>query len=289
MFRLLALLIIGSFVVPITAEAQRRRRRAPAAQAEEPSGPIPTVADLDEIVPRLASANPDEVREAIDLLSVIDQPEVVPHIAGVLRSGRADPVTDRALEALRGLAHASSIEVLIEFSNHRRPSARRRAFLALAAIDDPRIPALLENGLRDSDRSVRGAAALALGNLDASSSLDTLFRAFERGVVEAAIAIGKIGDVAAVGRFDAHLGQRPLGVMLSGYDQFLRRDDISAEAKRDIVERLGEVAGTMVRRFLNDYLRTFSDRDQSPLRRLVDETIRRIPDAPAGQTLGGGE
>lgn len=286
MFRLLVLLIIGSFVVPATVEAQRRRRRAPAAQAEDPTGPIPTIADLEEIVPRLASANPDEVREAIDLLSVIDRPEVVPHLAALLRSGRADAVTDRALEALRGLGAPSSIEVLIEFSNHRRPAARRRAFLALAAIADPRVAALLENGLRDSDRSVRGATALALGQLGAESSLDTLFRAFERGVVEAAIAIGKLGDMAAVERFDAYLGQRPLGVMLSGYNEFLRRDDISADAKRGIVERLGEIAGTMVKRFLNEYLGSFSDRDQGALRRLVEETIRRIPDAP-GQTVGG--
>jgi hypothetical protein len=38
-----------------------------------------------------------EVREAIDLLSVIDHPDVIPPIAELLRSGQSDAITDRGL------------------------------------------------------------------------------------------------------------------------------------------------------------------------------------------------
>ena len=68
-----------------------------------------------------------------------------------------------------------------------------------------------------------------------------------------------------------------------------RRNDIPVEAKTEIVAKLGEVAGPMVKRFLQDYLATFSERDRSPLRRAVEETARRIPDDPnAGTRLPSG-
>ncbi|MEZ4335975.1 MAG: HEAT repeat domain-containing protein [Sandaracinaceae bacterium] len=275
---------------PSDAGAQRGRRRPAAASEEgaEPSGPQPTVRDIDTIAARLQSQNPDEVREAIDLLSVIDHPSVVPHLASLLRSGRSDEVTDRALLALRGLAHPSAIEVLTEFTHHRRARARRLAYQALAAIQDRRVPALLEHGLSDSDRSVRAQCARSLGEIGASGSVDTLVLAFDRGVVEAAISIGKLGNRAAIGRFNEHLGHMPLSVMLSGYNEFVRRSDIPDEAKIDIVGRLGDISGDMVRVFLQRYLDTFSmgraaQRDR--VRQVVIETLRRIP-GHAGSARG---
>lgn len=273
------------------AEAQRTPRRGGRPQHTGPSeteasgeaaGPAPTIEDLGTIVPRLSSANSDEVREAIDQLSVIDDPRVIPPIVDMLRTGQPDVVQDRALDALRGLAHPSSIDILTEFTRHRRPGARRRAYLALAAIQDPRVRPLLEQGLRDSDRQVRATCAEQLGRTGARASLDLLFRAFDRGVIEAASAIGRLGDVHAVERFDQHLGHAPLSVMLSGYEQFLTREDIPEDAKIEIIGRLGEVSGRTVREFLGQYLARFNERDRSRLRTVVRDTLARIPaDAPA--------
>lgn len=322
---ILAAVGLAAALLAPTAAAQRAPtkrppRRSPEAQpagphegqAEGPAVPAPTIEDLETIVARLRSTSPDEVREAIDLLSVIDRREVIPPLAELLRSGQPDAITDRALEALRGLEDPSSIEVLSEFTHHRRAGARRRAYAALAAIEDRRIPSLLENGLRDSDRTVRASCALALGTIGARGSLDVLFRAFERGIVEAAVAIGKLGNDGSVERFTAHLGQQPLSVMLSGYEQYLRRSDISEQTKIAIVNRLGEVSGRAVREFLSVYLATLpeggaarpsaSRRGQSAaperrsLREIVQDTIRRIPiegdtrrTAPAaGEAAAGG-
>lgn len=282
MVRFVIVLLATALLVPSLADAQRRRPRRGQAQDAEQTTPAPTLSDLDEIVPKLESANPDEVREAVDLLSIIDHPRVIPPLAELLRSGQPDPITDRALEALAGLGHPDSIEILTFFTHHRRVGARRRAYEALAAIDDRRVRPILETGLSDSERTVRASTALALGEIGARESLDILFRAFERGVVEAAIAIGKLGNRQSVERFTEHLGQRPLAIMLSGYHEFLRRDDIPNQVKTDIVARLGEVSGPMVKRFLADYLSTFSERDRSDLKRQVEETIRRIPDEPTG-------
>jgi hypothetical protein len=65
--------------------------------------------------------------------------------------------------------------------------------------------------------------------------------------------------------------------MLSGYREYLARSELPVEVKTDIVARLGEVSGPMVRRFLEEYLATFAERDRSPLKRHVDQTLRRIP------------
>ena len=276
--------------VPDRRGGATRRRRGGQQQSSdgESSAPAPTIRDLDEIAARLQSSDSDEVREAIDLLSVIDNPRVIPPLAELLRSGRSDEVTDRALQALRGLAHASAIEVLTEFTHHRRARARRLAYDALAAISDRRIPALLEQGLRDSDRNVRAACARQLGEIEARGSVDTLFLAFDRGVVEAAASIGKLGNRQAVNRFNEHLGQMPLSVMLSGYHEFVRRRDIPDEVKIDIVGRLGEISGDMVRVFLQRYLDTFPSRgraSRSRVRTSVIETLRRIP-GHAGSARG---
>lgn len=291
------LVLVAAVAIPLSADAQGRPRaprgggraapHGPAHEGDEadPTGPLPTISDLPTIVPRLHSANPAEVREAIDMLTIIDRPEVVPPLAELLRSGQTDVVTDRALEALEALAKPQSIDVLVEFTHHRREAARRRAYLALAAIRDSRVPTLIEQGLRDSDRAVRGAAALALGDIGARASVPTLFRAFERGVLEAAIAIGKLGDAAAVAHFTESLNHQPLAVMLSGYEEFVRRRDLSDQVKLDIVAHLAEVPGPMVKTFLQGYARTFTERDHGPVRRAVEETIRRMPDVATGTNL----
>ncbi|MEM7610018.1 MAG: hypothetical protein AAF411_32120, partial [Myxococcota bacterium] len=96
----------------------------------------------------------------------------------------------------------------------------------------------------------------------------------------------------AIERFNAFLGREPIGVMLSGYGEFLGRNDISVEAKTAVVERLGEIAGVSVRRFLTTYLETFPrrirNRDLRAFKALVEETIRRIPETASGQTLRQG-
>jgi hypothetical protein len=299
MNRALKVLIATTVVVAIsgatTADAQRGRRGGsrggqPSEDAAEGASdlPTPTVRDIDEIAAQLDSANEDDVRGAIDLLSVIDHPSVVPHLARVLRSGRSDEVTNRALTALRGLAHPSAIDVLVEFTHHRRAGARRLAYQALAAIQDRRVPALLEQGLRDSDRNVRATCARSLGEIGANQSVGTLFLAFDRGVVEAAISIGKLGSRQQLTQFNEHLGNMPLSVMLSGYTEFVRRSDLPDEVKIDIIGRLGEVSGPMVRVFLQRYLDTLPTRGRaanSRLRTVVIDTLRRIP-GHAGSARG---
>ncbi len=286
--------LVASLLVPSSVLGQRRAAQENQENSGETASAPPTIRDLPQVVERLQSEDADQVREAIDQLVVIDDAQVIEPIATLLRSGQSDHLTDHALAALGSLKKVEGIEVLTEFTHHRRPGARRRAYHALAAIEDARVVPILEAGLRDSDRGIRGVAAIALGERGATDSLELLFRAFERNVVEAAIAIGQLAPNEAVDRYNGFLGNEPLGVMLSGYEHLLRRDDISLETKTAIVERLGEVAGVMVRRFLQSYLNTFPerfrrrDREVRELRDLVRDTMVRIPEQASGETIRPG-
>ncbi len=271
-------LVAGAVLAP-TAHAQRRRRQQPT-EAVEGGGPAPTIEDLGAISARLRSTNPDEVRESITLLTIINDRAAIPPLAELLRSGQSDVVTDAALEALQRLAVPQGIEVLTEFTHHRRSGARRRAYAAIAAVrEDRRVPALLEQGLRDSDRSIREECAQALGRIGARGSLEMLFRAFERGVLGASESIGRLGADADVARFNAFLGRLPISVMLGGYDQFLQRRDVSDAVKIDIIGRLREVSGRMVCQSLLTYRDTLPPPGRQPpneLRRTLIQALDQV-------------
>ena len=266
-----------------SADAQARRparRRAQPTEAVEGGGPAPTIEDLPTISGRLRSANADEVREAITLLTIINDDDAIAPLSELLRSGQNDTITDAVLEAMQRLAMPQSLEVLTEFTHHRRAGARRRAYAAIAAIrNDRRVPALLEQGLRDSERSIREEAAESLGRIGARGSLEMLFRAFERGVLGAGEAIGRLGSDADVTRFNAFLGRMPISVMLGGYDQLLQRRDISDAVKVDIIGRLRDVSGRMVCQSLLTYRDTLPPLGrQSPneLRRALTQALDQI-------------
>src|SRR5689334_15951424 len=102
---LLALLALPSLALAQRQQHPPNRPHGGGGQentmaAGEAAAPAPTLGDMATIVPKLHSANQDEVREAIDLLTVIDRPEVVPPLAELLRSGQPDAITDYVLDRL---------------------------------------------------------------------------------------------------------------------------------------------------------------------------------------------
>lgn len=255
------------------------------AQAPTPA-PTPTATPapaLDDASAKLASGDPALVREGIDLLGTIDDARGVPPLKALLDRGQPDPITDRILTALGGIAKPEAIDVLEPFTRHRRPAARVLAFKSIGAIRSPRSRGLVERGLSDSDRSVRAAAATLLGDMNARASVGLLFRALDRGVLEGADAIGRLGDGASVATFHESLGKQPIRVMLSGYRRYLERADISAKTKENIVVRLSEVAGPEIKSFFTDLSTTPPRGLPAALVRKMRDTAKRIRDVkPAG-------
>lgn len=233
--------------------------------------------DIATIAEGLSSNEDATVRAALDDLGATQSPKIIPPITEFLLSGRPDTQTNRALEVIGVLGHPDGIDVLSRFTRHRRASARREAYKALIASKGP-VRSHLERGLSDSDRSIRAMCATALGEVGAQASMEPLFRGFDRGVVQAATSIGKIGNVKALQRYNQYLEKRPLGTLLSGYREFLTRKDIPLKEKEKLVDLLGEVSSPMVRRFLQRYLQEVpSTARYRAHRKHVEKVILRIP------------
>ena len=229
----------------------------------------------------LASGDEVRVARAIEQLGARKDPGSVGALIAFLRAGQSDLLADRAIEALGKQASSAALPLLTELANHRRASARVAALDAAAKLRGQASDALLMAGLRDSDASVRGESARLLGERGTRSAVDLLFRALERGVPEAALSIGRLGDAKAVTRMHGLLGKLALQTLLSGYEAFLQRTDLDEATKLDIVTRLGEVAGLTVKRFLEQQLVAGVARRSPRVAAALRENAKRIPERPA--------
>lgn len=221
----------------------------------------------------------DEVKvEAIRTLGEAGCEPAVAHLADLLRKGQRDKVTEAAIDALGAISSPEAIPILIEYMKHRRTRVRVLAINAIAEIKDPQVSEALKTALRDSNPEVRKTAALALGRYGDSSAIDVLFKAFDRNVNEAVMAIGQLGDVNDMERLSSYLGKSPLAILLPGFREFLSRDDFPERGKVKIIEKLKELAGPEVKQFLIRFVATLPEDYKGPLREKAQEAIDSIAD-----------
>lgn len=245
------------------------------SQPKEPAQPL---------AKRLQTHDQTELLLLLDELAPgVDTERNVKAVAELLRAGQPDVVTDHALDALARLGSREAREVLIAFTRHRRPQARRRAYTALAQLKDGRdasVLSVLTQGLRDSAPEVRGNAARWLGELRVREAASDLQRALELGVTEAAGALGKVGDAASVDRYTTLLGKLPLPVMLSGYANYLERSDLPEATKLHIIAVLEDVSGSQVKDFLSERHKTPVKNGTPKLQQAIDSSLTRVRSVP---------
>lgn len=258
-------------------------QRAHAVDAEllasQPKEPVQPLAK------RLQTHDQTELLMLLDELAPgVDTDRNVKAVAELLRAGQPDVVTDHALDALGRLGSREAREVLITFTRHRRPQARRRAYTALAQLKDGRdaaVLSLLAHGLRDSAPEVRGNAARWLGELRVREAAPDLQRALELGVTDAAAALGKVGDAASVERYDGLLGKLPLAVMLTGYANYLERADLPESTKLHIIAALEDVSGSGVKEFLGERHKNPPKNTTPKLQQAIESSLARVRATPA--------
>jgi hypothetical protein len=209
--------------------------------------PDASEAALPGILEQMAASKPDAETRAASTVAV----------AKLLEHGHADIVTDRALEALAAVGTPAAGQVLAQYAHHRRVAARARAFTALgrAAGSDRALRELVASGLRDGAPEVRAAAARSLEALKATEATPVLLKALGRGVPEAALTLGAIGDAKSLEGYDAYLRKQPLDVMLAGYERYVLRPDLSEKSKLDIIAKLEDVSGPVVLQWMSSLAR----------------------------------
>jgi hypothetical protein len=235
--------------------------------------------EVKDAIYKLKSPNPEEVLSSVQLLAASGSSSAVGPLTDLLRSGPRNDITNAAIQALGSIGNKASIAILVEYLDHRRPDARTAALFALEQFKDSKVQDAIENKLRDSDATVRNTAALALGKRGNKSSVPILFQAFDRGVNDAAVAIGQIGTPADAQRMASYLGKADIKILLPGFWEFLVRPKFPKKAKLEILDQLFELAGPDVRSFAVRYKATFppgTEEDENELFKKVSRMIRQI-------------
>jgi hypothetical protein len=271
----IALLLLG-----LPASGQKKAKGpGKGAAAAKATAPAIGSREVKDAIHKLKSPNPEEVLSSVQLLAASGSRDAVSPLTDLLRTGPRNDITNSILQALGSLGQRSSISILIEYLDHRRPDARVAALFALENFDEPTIISAIENRLRDSDAEVRNTAALLLGKHGGAASVPILFQAFDRGVRDAVVAIGQIGSADDAARLTQYLGKVDVTMLLPGFEQFLGRPNLPEKAKLSILEALFELAGPDVRRFAVAYKATFppgTEEDENPLYKTVCRMIRQI-------------
>ena len=224
----------------------------------------------------LATGDHDQIEAGIQELGLIGTAEAVLPIVARIRQGLPPDLLETAIITLMALGQAQGAPVLFDLAAHRRPEIRMRALEALAVLGPTGAEAVLRNALSDIDPKVRSAAAVGLGDLKASASVETLFRALDRGNLEASTAIGKILNPDQVARLVSYLGKIPFGSLGPAIAEVLKRKDVSEREKLAVVGKLQEVGTPEVKTYLGEFLHSAGDSLSPALSRAILRVIQQI-------------
>jgi HEAT repeat protein len=243
-----------------------------------PSASAQGQVSLAEAKKKLNSSEAETIRSGIEAIGLLGTPRGIGPLSERIRQGLPPELLSAALDTLSVLGHRRAGPILFELAQHRRASVRAKAVQAIAASEPKGAARALQNALADSEAAVRSAAALGLGKLGATDALDSLFVALDRGVVEAATALGQLVRAKEVDRLLGYLGELPLNTLTPALSEVLARDDLKNEVKLEVIARLGEMATPGVKRFLQDYVASLppKTRGRDPVRKAAEDAIVRI-------------
>lgn len=200
----------------------------------------------------LQSPKPEEVQQGIEAMGLSGSKKAVELLSDRIRQGLPAALLKEAVNTLGVLGEARAGDLLTELLRHRRAEIRVAAIEAMVSCKPPKADRAVAERLSDLDPRVRAAAAAALGDLGVRSHVELLFRALDRGILEAAGAIGQLGSRTDVEKLVGYLQRLPFGALMPGIREVLVRDDLPADFKVLLVQRLGELGSAEVARFLND-------------------------------------
>jgi HEAT repeat protein len=200
----------------------------------------------------LDSPSADEVRMGIEAMGLIGSPAAVAPLSARIRRGLPTPLLVVAVDTIGILGRGEAGPILFELVTHRRPEVRLRAVQAIDTCRPRGADRALITALSDSSPAVRSAAAQALGTLRAASALDSLFLAFEHGVLEAGPALAAVARAEDLPRVLGYLGQQPFTALRPMLLVLMTRSDLPAARRVTVVGRVSELATAEARALLEE-------------------------------------
>jgi HEAT repeat protein len=226
---------------------------------------------------QLASEDRDEVRAGIESIGVSGNARLVGPLAARIEKGLPSELLDAALDTLTVLARPEAGDVLFSLATHRRPTVRRKAIEAIVACRPRGADRVLVAALSDVDPAVRSAAATGLGQIGARTSIDSLFHALDRGILEASTSIGQLAQPGDVDRLLGYLGNLPFDAVTPALSEVLARADVPQQKKLAVVARLAELATPDARTFLEELVASLPEgRQTQSLRDAAQAGAERI-------------
>ena len=257
--RVALLAAIVAVVGTQVATAQSRGRRPPR---------------LAQVVEWLDSGDVEDIRRGIESVGLLGSSGAVQRLEDRVRRGLPGELLLLAVHTLGATGRSEARPLVSDLLSHRRVAIRVAAVRALTDIGNSETA--LIRALSDPAPEVRSAAAESLGQVGSTASIDPLFRAFDRGVEEAATSLGQIVRNEEVPRLLGYLGDRSLETMSPALLEVLSREEIRVSTKVDLVGQLSEMATGDVRRFLEDYAASLPQGAPADLRRAVQNAAGRI-------------
>lgn len=251
---MLALTTVGSLAAPTHALAQELT--------------------LEQATAMLDAPNADEVRMGIESMGLIGSPAAVAPLSARIRRGLPPDLLVVAIDTLGILGRNEAGPILFELVTHRRPDVRLRAVQAIATCRPTGADRALVTALSDSSAPVRNAAAQTLGELRASSALESLFLAFDHEVMEAGPAIAEVARPEDVSHVLTYVGRHPFTTLRPMLITLMTRTDLPAPRRMEAVARVSELATPEARALLEEVVGRLAAND--PIRRGTTDAMNRI-------------
>lgn len=227
----------------------------------------------------LSSNDADEVREAIEELSLSGDPEAARAIRSLLEGGLPRALTESAIDALVMLEDKESLPLLLALANHRDTSVRMRALEAATILGPaPQLEQIFLRALEENEPKVRAIAIQGLVRHGSKASLPTLERALARRDYAAAEAIAQLGAEANIRPLIALAGRVPLDELRGAFAVILKRAELGERLRLDALSALVELATPEVKYFLEDLAPTLPGGARDRVRRAVNDAAFRIMD-----------
>ena len=269
--------LAATTTLAIAANTASAETRAPGA--------TPVKLDTKALEAALGASTEDAVLAALGTIREAGEggAALAPAVEKLLDRGTTVTLGKAAMETLATLGKPSSSAAIRPYLRHRTPELRRAAVRALGKTKGPEAVAGFREGLRSDDGMLRGYSASGLGALGAKEALPDLFLALDRGVVEAATAVGQLCAGAECKKLTGYLGKLPLDVVTSGIDAALFRSPPLDEALLlDLVTAVRELATPEAGKYLADVASRWPATGSQKVKKALDQAVAMIPGSLGG-------